>query len=509
LVNVTVDDLLEIPNRNSSSKGIVQQDGGSFKGTNRPNPTRQINVTDQVQLEAPANLGPDLEIPDGEAITILIDDSFTLTKPFKIGLGSTIEVRPSTVRTTLTYTGPGALFQHLNPANDIRSILVRDIDLRGDGNGDPGNGTNSIVDLKGATFIVFTDVQMSHFGSIGASNFPASRFNGCSQTNINQGLAVTDPLLFGCEQNIITQFIETRFTLFSFIINASGPEISIDKITPFSLFPNSALLYVPPTSPVGTQLTINRSLKNNGEIFQQGTDIAINEVIDTGNGKATFGDLVPHDLVVGKVITLSGFAESTYNGTFRVTVVINPTAFEVGIDFVTDESGTMNAKSLDETDIFVLTQANTGVPDSMFTGESGLEIFGSEVTSSSLIQNAFEVITSASWLSAGLERFEEGVVNTGQLICNDPDTKRYAVAYSATLEKDGGGSLNVGIVILKNGVNVAFNPPHTVNTGKVQITGTDIIELSETDTLDIAVINFDISATAIIISQASLVTSRA
>ena len=497
--------------RTRLAESVFEQGGIMYKGFTRPNPPRQINVLNQAQLEA--ELGTDLEIPDNTALTIFIDESFTLTKPFKIGLGSTLDVITSTVRTTLTYTGPGALFQNTNPTNKILSVRIEKINLRGAGDGSPGGGTNTIFDLKGTSFLICTDVQMSDFGSIGVIEVPISRFIGFSPTNVNQGLVVKNPILFLAEGNIIIQFTDTIFTFFSFIMDTFPAEISIDKIIPLNLLVDSALFYVPPTVPTGTQVTINRTVESNGSVFQKGTDIAVDSVADNGSGKARFTTASSHGVAKGKVITLSGFSESTYNGTFIVTavdVISSGVTFDIDeIAFVATDTGNMSAKSLDGTDIPVLAAANTGIPNSMFVGESGLAIFGSEVTSSSLAQNAFELITSVAWATNNLERFIDGVVNTGQLVCKDPNTKKYNISYSATLEKSSGGSVDIGIIILKNGVNVSFNPPHTVNTGKIQISGTDIIELTDADTLDIAVINYNVSAAVIEISQASLVVSRA
>jgi len=515
MVDVIIPELLDGETiRIRLAEGIFQQGNITYRGSIRPNPPRLINALNQSQLEA--ELGSDLEIPADTSITIMIDEDFTLTKPFKLGLQSTIDIIGSTIRTTLRYTGPGALIQNENPANPIRSVRVERISLRGDGDeGTPADGTNSVFDVRGISFLICTDVQVSDFGSIGITEFPVNRIVGFSPTNVSQGWVIKNPLLCIAEGNIATSFIETGFTFMSFIIETGPAEIIIDKTTPLNLFPLSALLYIPPNPPTGTQVTVNRSLGSLGDVFQQGSDIPIFFVQDNGAGKARFISApTAQGLVVGKVVTLSGFVESTYNGTFIVTAVETPfTGVTFDVEAITflgsTDIGNLNAASLDGSDIFVLTAANSGIPNSMFVGESGLEIFGSEVTSSSLAQNAFEVITSTSWTFNNLERFEEGLVNTGQMKCIDPGIKEYTVSYSATLEKDSGGALNIGIVILKNGVNVSFNAPHTVNTGKIQITGTDIIELTETDTLDIAVINYNGTATPIIISQASLVVSRA
>lgn len=479
---------------------------------NLTSPINNFHVTSQADLEV--LFGTDIEIPIDIGTTITLDESFTMTKPFKLGGGSTLEVRPNTTRTILTHTGPGALFQQTT-ATPIRSIVLKDFTILGDASGVPGAGTNSIFNLKGTNFVIFEDVQLTDLDNIGiVEDFVALRFGGISPTNVNNGVIIVNPLIVNSFGNILLQFADTRFTFFSFILGLPA-EIRLDAITTLNMFPNSAMAYIPPTVPTGSLVTANRIAVGNGKLFQQGLDIAVNSVADNGSGKARFTTAVAHELVVNKVITLSGFAgEPSYNGTFRVTAVDTPetgVTFDVeAITFTATDTGTMNAASVTGNTTPVLTTDNPSEQDSMFIGDSGLEIFGSEVTSSSLAQNAFEVITSGSWAySTELERFSQGVTTQGQLTCTAPASKKYNVTFSATLEKSGGGSLNVGIVILKNGVNVSFNPPHTVNTGKIQISGSDIVELVDGDDLDIAVINYDASAAAIIISQASLIPTSA
>ena len=78
------------------------------------------------------------------------------------------------------------------------------------------------------------------------------------------------------------------------------------------------------------------------------------------------------------------------------------------------------------------------------------------------------------------------------------------------IEKFGGGQdVDFGVVLIKNGNLVltdTFEPPHSVNTGVVQITATRDFELASSDTLDIAVVNFE-DTDNIIVSQANIVYS--
>ncbi len=483
-----------------TSAAIVafEQGGQTFFGPVRPNPARRINVRNQAQLEA--ELGVGLEIADGESLTIALDDAFTLTNPIRLGLNSSLQIFQSTNSAFLTYTGTGALFQNTNPANIVGPLTIRNIQITGD-------GTNSLFDLVGDNIVEAKDCVFSSFASLGRIENPFILFNSVSLVNLVQGLLMVNPSDVSITISNIIQVGPTGMTAFTVFTNAvTNSDFNIIRAASF--FTGDSLFFFDPNAPTGSIYTVERSSVTAGDFYQVGPDIAINSVADNG-GIAQFTTAVAHDLVVGKAVVLSGFGvETTYNGTFIVTAIPTTTTFDVDENFAGDDSGNMNESSLDSTDTLVIATANIGSPDSRFTGDSGLEVFGAEVISSNLVQDAFEVITSASWAFSNLERFIEGVVNTGQLVCDDRTSREYAVSYSATIEKTGPAG-NLGVIILKNGTNVAFNPPHTVNTGKIQITGSDLIELTTGDTLDIAVINYDSTATPIDISQASLVVDLA
>jgi len=82
----------------SSAQIVFEQGGSKFRTSFIPNPIRQVNVINQAQLES--EFGTDIEIPNGDEITISINDSFTMTKPFKIGLGSSLEITGILLRCT-------------------------------------------------------------------------------------------------------------------------------------------------------------------------------------------------------------------------------------------------------------------------------------------------------------------------------------------------------------------------------------------------------------------------
>jgi len=95
-----------------TSAAVVAFDeaGTTFRGTIRPNPTQEINILNQQQLED--ELGSDIIIPDATNVTIVIDGSFTLTKPIKIGDGSGLHLIFSTIGPQIDWTGAGAMNLH-------------------------------------------------------------------------------------------------------------------------------------------------------------------------------------------------------------------------------------------------------------------------------------------------------------------------------------------------------------------------------------------------------------
>ncbi len=507
MANIKISELLDgEPTRLRSAEVPFEQGGITFRGSSRPNPPEQINVTSQAQLEA--EFGSNLEIPDGTSITIVVDEEFELTKPFKLGNNVTFEIYSATERDVITLNGINEpLFQRINPTDRVFRIHIHDMDFI------TVAGSPILFDLLGVTFnstVILEKVEFHDFMDLGTlEDFFAYDFRTLFALNPAAGLKIINSQLvsisgFGTQQ----EFAGNTLTLLSFISNMPS-RVTLDNVSTFGHDTGDTLFFLDPNSPAGSNYNIRNCTIDGGDFYQTGTSQSIISVFGDGSGNARFKTSTPHGFSDGQVVVHSGFATSAYNGTHVIKIFDTDEYDVIGVPVGATETGTVDVTSLDSTDVQVLAQNNPMQPDSMFTGDAGLEVFAAPIVSSSLAQNAFEVITSASWAYNNLERFSIGVNNEGQLIANDLSTRRYKVDYSATLEKAGGGSLNIGIVILKNGSIISFNPPHTVNSGLVQISGSDIIELSNTDTIQIAVINYDSTAAVINTSQVNMVINRA
>jgi len=505
----------------------------------RPNPTNQINVTSQAKLET--ELGVDLEIPDGEKITIVVDESFALTKPFKIGLGSVLEIYGSTAEVEIDTTGiTSELFQHINPANDTRALLVHDIFLKGD-------NTQPLCFLKGTSRIFMENCRVEGF--VGAeTEFPFASFAGFSPVDWEQGWINKNPNIIQMELSNLRQTTAKGITFFSIITNISS-KIVISDNAESTLFSGDSQFYLDKNAPIDSSIILNNTSISAGDFYQQGKSIAVTSVIVDGD-EAVFNTATPHHLTVGERIRHEGFNSNKYNGSFIVTD-IGVSDYEIGVLFDGDHSGTllnrpvtidsvadngsgktrfttalphglrvgkvmrvktglydqtaivtavdtpetgmtfdaditfagtdtgfMDAASLNSEDIQVLAINNPGQRDSMFTGEAGLEIFGNEFATASLPQNGVaDIFLADAWRYKNLERINKTInPNSGALQIKDKATRFYDVRYSATIEKQGGSAGDIGIFIAKNGnFSIGFNTPHTVNSGKVQISHSELI----------------------------------
>jgi len=163
----------------------------------------------------------------------------------------------------------------------------------------------------------------------------------------------------------------------------------------------------------------------------------------------------------------------------------------------------LNAAGLDQTDVRVIGENNVGTNDSMVSAQVGFTNVATPITVSIVTQDVPVLIGGTQFVSDNLER---ATATTGGEITNlNVKTQRYSITFSALIEKVGGGSTDIGLLLIKNGSLVltdTFEIPHSVNPGIIQISATRTFELAEIDTLDMAVVNFDGTAD-ISVSQAN------
>jgi len=426
----------------------TEQGGASFNTTVRPNPEKQRNIRNQAQLEA--ELGVNLEIPDGVSITISIDKSFTLTKPFLIGDGSSLEIIAPNVETVLTYDDPGNTLFQQNTANPIRALIIGNIQFTS------ANNTEVLMDgMIGSSRLFVADTLFTNFGNLGEITFPFVKFNSVGFVNVGQGFILTRVTTLVMRASNIRNPSTLGATAISVISDGIPITLLISDSLTSQLLAGDTMFYFDVDSPAGILYSVkDTTVAGGGDFYQTGVNANADAIAGApaGNIRLT---VTGHNLNVGQVVNVSGFTVNTgYNATTPVTAIIDVNTVEVRGTFVAPEtSGNLNANSLDSTSIFVSSRDNFGVSNSMSQAEaiSGTTLV---VDGSGGIDVPIQDLTPApgDWIQD--PNTEEFTVDdtTGIITYNGIEDKTYVIQYLLTAVPSSGGSQVLDFDIHINGV---------------------------------------------------------
>jgi len=422
--------------------------------------SRQIRVKSQADLEA--EFGVDIEIPAGQSFTVEILESFTLTKPFKIGLGSGLQVKGIPTNTQLSYTGTGALFRNTVAGDAINFLDIDDMGIF-------GLAGNDIFDITGAFVVSMSAVFFGFFGNAGSLQ---TTFFDITFTAIaaGTGLIIINPLTgrfqgFNLNQNTVPP--ETLITIKTTI----DSQITVDSS--FSSDATSSIIFFDPNSGAGARLTIEGSTGVYADLFQQGTDIAVDSAAlgTSGAGFTEFTAASVHGLEVGQAVVNSTFADSAYNGTFIVTAIPSTTIYEVETTFTATGTGNLNAASLDQTDPKVLAMNNVSTPDSMTIAEARSS--GTlTVTGGVGVEEPIVDLTPSpgDWIEDGTtERFSVNTT-TGIVTYNGTIDITVMIKYSLSAAQVGGGAQVLDFDLHISGVEQAKTIISFTTTGSGNFT---------------------------------------
>ena len=354
MVDVTIDDLLDGSGLKNNT-GIVpfNQNGLTFKTPFRLLPTILDYVRNQSQLEV---FLPNLEIPDNTKVHVIIDEPFTLDKPFKLGLGSVLEISASLGDLAITYTGIGAMFQLTNPGNDCRAFLPHDVFFTGD-------GTQKFCDLKGTSRLFLNLCRVQGFaGAI--SEFPFTKIVNLAAVSWEAGWIVQNPPSLILKESNLRQSAPTDLTFFSVITNIVSV-ISITDNPPSNILADEALLYMDPNAPIESFVNLEgTSVDSVANFYQEsGFTTSISSVTDN-NGLAVFNTATNHNLKAGDTIFHDTFTIPAYSNSQIVTVIASATAYETGALFDTTDTGIV-----DNTVVEITSVADSG-GNTIFTTSS-------------------------------------------------------------------------------------------------------------------------------------------
>lgn len=171
---------------------------------------------------------------------------------------------------------------------------------------------------------------------------------------------------------------------------------------------------------------------------------------------------------------------------------------------VADDYFDTSAGGLDQTNPQVITRNNGIRPNSASSASVGFTNVATPIVVTIATQDVPVIIDGTQFITNNLERAV--VTVAGQITNITKVTKKYAITFSGLIEKVAGGSTDIGLLLIINGVldlSATFEIPHSVNAGIIQISATRDFELAENDTIDIAVVNFDGNAN-ISVSQANI-----
>jgi len=428
----------------------------------RPNPPNATYVRNETQLLAKFT---NLEIPDGDKVTIVIDESFTLTQGFKIGTNSVLEIFGSTAEIELDTSGIGEPFlANSNPANNVRAVLIRDIFIKGD-------NTQPFCELKGASRIFIENCRVEGFDGA-ETEFPFTKLDNFSPVDWNSGWVLKNTSIIQIALSNLRQTSPKAITFLSIITNVVTSAV-ISNNSRSTLFAGDALLFIDPNAPVGLDVNIVGTSISAGDFYQLGTPDTVTAVADNG-GKLRCTSTA-HTQVDQTYAVLSGFSESTYNKTAKITV-IDANTFDTDIDFVSGpDSGSVDRTSLDSTDVQVDAIRNPGQADSMSLAEArnGNNI---DVVTSIGVFVPFENAVTVAGDFIQDDATESFVVDTSTGIITyiglEPIT--VTLAYHYNIEKTGGpgGAGNATVSLFISNIQQAkTDQAITVSTTIQKITG--------------------------------------
>ena len=433
-----------------------EQGGSAFRASFLVNPENVIAVENQAQLEA--KLGTNLEIPDDEARTIIYLKSFTQTKPFLLGVNSSLQLVQATTNMTTTYTGTGAYIQMTTPGTSATRLFTRGLFTV------VGDGTNSVIDAKFAGDVTMETTIAPNFQDFGTIDCPFINITSIILVGLTTGIVIKDCNVF--EGRLINIIQTGAVGITGLTVIGTTPTVATIQQLNGTLFAGDALLFLDPNT-TGRSVVTNCNL-NLGDFYQQGTDIAINSVADNGSGDTEFTAAAAHGLIVGRPVVLSGFVtQTTYNQTAIVTAISGLT-FDCAIAFVATDTGNLNAASLDSTSVIVSAENNQRSPDSMSHAEART---GATLTvdGSGGVDVPIEDLTPApgDWIQdPNTEEFTVDL-STGLITYNGIEDRTYLITYQLTATPTSGPNQVLDFDVHVNGV---VQPKATVTIDTASVT---------------------------------------
>lgn len=432
-------------------------DGTDYLETGTPRADNEIFVYTQQDLEDA--FGTDIEIPNGFAVSIILKaDLILLSKPIKLGVGSSLFLSSDTILRTLVYTGTGALIQETTPGSGIGNIVINQIVIAA-----PAPDTNEFIDVTTAAASLvqinntfFFDMDL---GKVKGGTFTTFAVNF---TDYNKGIICEDNagvFINATEFNKTTGANTTGITIKS-TLGENYEVTDTDGNFPADNF----LIFYDPNVGSASRLIVSNCTTSDNQLFQPGAIQVNSAVIGTsGAGFTNFTTATAHGLDVGDEIVNSTFADSVYNGTFVVISVDTPltgTVYEVEATFTATGTGQLFHQNAD---ITINSVADNGSGNTRFTtaGAHGLVVGQAVVIKDFVTQTTYNqtaIVTAVDTPKTGVTfdadivfvATDTGTINAASLDQTDPKV-------TATNNPNNEDSRTIASVEILNNAN-AFAP---------------------------------------------------
>lgn len=313
--------------------------------------SRQPTLTTEVfsMSDFPAPSSGVITLPSGK---YSIRAPISTSDRFEIGASSTVEIQVEDSRgSALTYTGTGTMFTSVGAirlAFDHANIICT------------GNGAQFFDVTGGDLTLVHSRVTMTGTGTTfgvmtDAENICITHLILNGQTD---GLTVQNIDGMNIQQTIMTSDQTGSNALITVLDNVNFTVNTCSLIVAPGA--SESVFFIDPTIDVQVTIHSTTDLGVNG-FFRTGTtgpiasftDVATGTTAVTvtdNSGDALFNDIA-HGLVVGETVVHTTFTEASYNGTFVVTATADADTYEVGLAFVSTDSGLFETTTTQVNDV--------------------------------------------------------------------------------------------------------------------------------------------------------------
>ena len=349
-------------------------------------PEGEVHVKSEQELADIFETGAadELFIPDGTTITIFYDASFTQSKVWKLGAGSSLTLTRTdqSVELTLGSSMTEPFITMKNPDTEtFTNVNLRNMTIK-----EEVENTNTLFFLKASAasrFEISENSSIENVKWVGAvvndvAGFFVYTLQNTRFLDVRQGMTIVNGLgeveNFGSLKGASPAAFDRKTSL-SFVGDDAITADYVVRDTKLITLPTEAGIYFRPTTNAFSRYIVKETdVLGGGEGLKLDiTPITINSVQDDGNGKAQFNVTATEEPVLGEVVQNSGFTTNTAYNKARPVIAQGSGFYVLDIPFGTDEGGSFQTGSAQSDNVNVTSEGNIGIATSMIVGGFNLD----------------------------------------------------------------------------------------------------------------------------------------